>query len=99
MDTANRIQILNETVFISHNAHIHGKIIHIAILASVMGKLLGRLGSLALVWQLVLEKEKSEMRPVKLSLRNDLVLHPARVEGLRIYIYIYIYIFLYLFIY
>ena len=38
--------------------------------------------SSALVRQLVLEKEKSEFKPVKLRLKIDLVSYPARAEGL-----------------
>ena len=41
-----------------------------------------RLISLALVRQLVEEKENSEFKPVKLSLKIDLVSYPARGEGL-----------------
>ena len=51
------------------------------ILPPAMGKYLGRLGSLPLVRQPVLEKENSEFKSVKLCLRIDLVSHPARVEG------------------
>ena len=32
--------------------------------------------------QLVLEKENSELKPVKLRLKIDLVSYPARAEGL-----------------
>ena len=35
--------------------------------------------------QLVLEKENSEFKPVKLRLKIDLVSYPARVEGLGKY--------------
>ena len=42
----------------------------------------GRLGSSALVRQLVKEKENSEFKPVKLRLKIDLVSYPARAEGL-----------------
>ena len=38
----------------------------------------GRLGSSLLVRQLVLEKENSEFKPVKLRLKIDLVSYPAR---------------------
>ena len=40
-----------------------------------------------MVRQLVLEKENSEFKPVKLRLKVDLVSYPARAEGL-VYIYI-----------
>ena len=55
------------------------------------------MGSLALVWQPVLEKENFELKPVKLHLKIDLVSHHASAEGLVcvcIYIYIYIYIYI-----
>ena len=42
----------------------------------------GRLGSSALVRQLVKQKENSEFKPVKLRLKIDLVSYPARAEGL-----------------
>ena len=41
-----------------------------------------RLGSSALVWQLVKEKEYSEFKPVKPHLKIGLVSYPARAEGL-----------------
>ena len=41
-----------------------------------------RLGSSALVRQLVYEKENSEFKPIKLCLKIDLVSYPARTEGL-----------------
>ena len=46
---------------------------------------MGRLGSSALVKQLVSEREKSEFKPVKLCLKIDLVSYPARAEGLGKY--------------
>ena len=52
------------------------------ILSPAMGKYLGRLDSLDLVKQPVSEKENSELKPVKLCLKFDLVSHPARVEAL-----------------
>ena len=38
-------------------------------------------------------KENSEIKPVKLCLKINLVLNPAHMEGFYIYIYIYIYIY------
>ena len=52
------------------------------ILPPAMGELLGRLGSSALVRQLVEEKENSELKPVKLRLRIDLVSYPVRAVRL-----------------
>ena len=39
---------------------------------------------------LVSEKEKFELKPVKLRLKIDLVLYPARAEGLGKYEYIHL---------
>ena len=47
-----------------------------------MGKQQDRLGSSALVRQLVWMKESCEFKPVKLRLKIDLVSYPARAEGL-----------------
>ena len=63
--------------------------IYIYIYSTALGKTLGRLDFLTLVWQLVNRKENSEFNLVKLCLKIDLVSHPARTEGL-VYIYIYI---------
>ena len=52
------------------------------ILPPAMGKSSGRLGSSALVGQLLSEKENSEFKPVKLRLKIDLVSYPARAKGL-----------------
>ena len=45
------------------------------------------LGYLTLVWQLVLEKENSAFKPVKLHFKIDLMTHPAHTERLVNYIY------------
>ena len=45
------------------------------------------MGSSALVKQLVNEKENSELKPVKLRLKIDLVSYPALTEGLGKYGY------------
>ena len=59
------------------------------ILPPAMSKQKGRLGSSALVRQLILEKENSEFKPVKVRLKINLVPYTARAEGLvNIYIYI-----------
>ena len=52
------------------------------ILPPAMGKQQDRIGSSALVRQLVQEKENSKFKPVKLRLKIDLVSYPARAEGL-----------------
>ena len=53
---------------------------------------MGRLGSSALLRQLVLEKENSEFKPVKVRFKKiDLASYPARAEGLvNMYTYIMI---------
>ena len=53
MDTATRVQILDETDCISHTTNTLGKGMNPIILPPVMGKYLDRLGSSALVRQLV----------------------------------------------
>ena len=60
----------------SHSANTLGKGMNRVILPPAVGK------SSALGRQLVLEKEDSEFKPVKLRLKIDLVSYPARVEGL-----------------
>ncbi len=79
MDTATRAQILDEADCISHRTNTLGKDMKQIILPPAMK---GRLGSSPLVRQLVLEKEKSDFKPVKLRLEIDLVSHPVRAEGL-----------------
>ena len=66
MDTVIRVQILDETYCISHSTNTFGKGINPIILPPAMEKKLGRLGSSALLSQLVYEKENSEFKPVKL---------------------------------
>ena len=53
---------------------------HLTILPSVMGKLMGRLGSFTLVWQPIEEKKNSEFKLVKVHLKTDLVSHPDPSE-------------------
>ena len=71
-----------------------GKSMNPIILPPATSKYKGRLGSSALVRQLVKEKQ-TEFKPVKLRLKVDLVSYPAREEGLVcVYVYIYIYIYI-----
>ena len=77
-----RVQILDKTDCISHSTNTLGKGMNPIILSPAMGKQQGRLGSSALMRQLVQEKENSKFRPVKLHLKIDLVSYPARAEGL-----------------
>ena len=73
------IKILDEADCISHSTNTLGKGMNPIILPPAMG----RLGSSALVRQLVYEKENSEFKPVKLRLKKiDLVSYPAQAEGL-----------------
>ena len=82
MDTATRVQILDEADCISQSINTLGKGMNPLIFHPAMGKYQGRLGSSAWIRQPVLEKEKSESKPVKLRLKTDPVSHPVRVEGL-----------------
>ena len=65
MDTAKRVQILHEAVYISHSSNILGIDVNTIILPPAMD----RLGSLTLVWQPVQEKENSEFKRVELRLK------------------------------
>ena len=65
MDTATRVQILDNADCISHSTNILAK----------------GLGSLALVKQPVKEKEKSELKPVKLRSKIYLVSYPLRAHS------------------
>ena len=82
MDTATRVQILDETDCISHSTNTLGKGMNLIILPPAMGKQQGRLGSSAQVRQLIQEKDNSKFKPLKLRLKIDLVSYPARAEGL-----------------
>ena len=81
MDMATRVQILDETDCNSQSTNTLGKGMNRIILPTAIGKQQGRLGSSALVRKLVSEKDNSEFKPVKLRLKIDLVLYPARAEG------------------
>ena len=70
LDTATRVQILDETDCISHSTNTLGEGMNPIILPPAMGKQYDRLGSSALLRQLVQEKENSEFKPVKLRLKN-----------------------------
>ena len=90
MDIVIRDQIGDVTVCISHCPYTIGKDMNPIILPPTLNKKYNRLGSSTLVWQLVIEKEKSIFKPVKLRLKNGLLPHLAREEYIYIYIYIYI---------
>ena len=67
------------------------------ILPPAMGKYCDRLGSSALVRQLVQEKENSEFKPVKLRWKIDLVSYPAREEGWSMCKWSHVYFFISIF--
>ena len=69
MEAATRVQFLDEAVCISYSTNTIGKGINPIILPPAMGKLKDRLGSLTLVWQLVKEKENSDIKLVKPRLK------------------------------
>ncbi len=78
MDKVTRLQILDETDFISHSTNTFGKSMNPIILPPAMGKIIGqtRLFSLGEATSL------GEFKPVKLRLKIDLVSYPAQVEVL-----------------
>ena len=88
MDTATRVQTLNEAIFISHSANTVGKDINRTILPAAMSKIEGQTELFSLDMATGLEKGK----PIKLRVKTDLVSHPVRTEQL-VNTYIYIYIF------
>ena len=93
MDTMTWVQILDKTACKSYIPKSLGKGMTPTILSPAMGKIVGQIrfshfGMATGLW----EKKNSEFKPVKLHLNIYLVLQPALVEGLGIYIYIYIYI-------
>ena len=59
IDTATRVQILDETDCISHSTNTLGKGMNPIILPPAMGEIVGQTGSSALVRQLVKERENS----------------------------------------
>ena len=74
--------VLQLRYYVHFRANTLGKGMNPLILPPAMDKQQDRLGSSALVRQLVQEKENSEFKPVKLRLKIDLVSYPARAEGL-----------------
>ena len=86
MDTASRVQILEDAVCILHIANTRGKSINPTIIPPSMGRYWGKLNSLTLSWQPVEEKESCQFKPVKLHLKINIVSHPAHAEGLGTYI-------------
>ena len=78
MAPAIRVQIVDEAVWISHDANTIGKGINPIILPSTMSKSLVRMDSLTSLWHRVEEKENSVFKPDLLHLENDHVLHSAR---------------------
>ena len=75
MDTATRVQIMDETDCISHSTNTLGEGMNPIILPPAMGKQQDRLCSSALVRKLVQGKENSEFKPVKLRLKKLTLCH------------------------
>ena len=79
MDTATRVQILDETAFpmalLPLRKGMNPTILHLA-----MGKYLGKLDFSTLLWIPVYEKENSEFKPIKLRLKIHLVSLPTYAE-------------------
>ena len=79
MDTATRVQILDETDCISHSTNTLGKGMNPIILPPIVGQTgffsLGEATSLG----------EGKLKPVKLRLKIDLVSYPARAEELGKY--------------
>ena len=96
------VQVLDNTVCISHSTNTFEKIKNLTILPLAMSKQWGRLGSLALVWQLIEEKENWIQTYEKLTLYNNQLMQRGWVNMymfLLIYIYIYIRVCTYIYIY
>ena len=87
MDTVTLVQILDDCVSVSH-FFIQTFLKSICtILLPVMGKQLDRRDSLALVWQLVLEKENSEFEPAKTTHKNSLWITSYSCVGVGKFVY------------
>ena len=69
METVTRLQILDKDNYISHPTNTLGKNVNPTIALPAMGKKLGRVNSLTLLWQPVSKKENSEFKPVKLRMK------------------------------
>ena len=82
MDTATRVQILDESDCISHSTNTLGKGMNPIYYHSSYGKIVGQIVFFSLGEATSQEKENSEFKPVKLRLKIDLVSYPAREEGL-----------------
>ena len=76
METAKWVQILDEAGCISYSSNTIGNRYDSNYSPS------GRLGSLAVGMQPILEKENAEFKPVKVHLKIVLVSHPARVVNI-----------------
>ena len=72
MDTVTRVQILVETVCISHNTNTFAKGMNPIILPPAMRKIVGETRFFSLGVATSLGEEKSEFKPVKLRLKLTL---------------------------
>ena len=77
------VQILGEAIYISLHTNIYWKGMNPTVLLPYMSKLKDRLGSFALFWQPVKEKENSEFKSALLHLKIDLVSHLACHAGVE----------------
>ena len=64
MDKVARVQIMDKAVYISQSVNTFRKGMILIFLSPAIGKLLGRLDFLTLVWPPVLKKENTELKPV-----------------------------------
>ena len=70
MDTATRVQILDDTDLISYSTNTLGISMNPITLPPAVDKELDRQSYLSLVRQPVYEKENSEIKPVNFTLKN-----------------------------
>ena len=81
MDTATRVQIMDETDCISHITNTLGKGMNPIILPPAMGKIVGQTKFFILGEATSLGEGK--FKPVKLCLKIDLESYPVRVGGVN----------------
>ena len=85
MDTATRVQILDETDYILHSTNNPWERYESNYSPSSYGQIVGQTEFFSLGEVTRKEMENSEFKPVKLHLKIDLVSYPARAEGLGKY--------------
>ena len=82
MDTATRVQILDETDCISHSTNTLGKGMNPIILPPAMGKIVGQTMFFSRGEATSLGEGKLWIQTLKLRLKIDHVSYPARADGL-----------------